>query len=272
VTGAEARQLEYRELAPPPSLATHLLCLWTQSVGDGTGDYPHYVLPDACVDVIWIGDAPPMVAGPATRSVVALLPPRSIVVGARCRPGSAPSLLGLPAAELLDREVPLHDACRRLAERASETVAERPSAAGKLAAVEAALAAHLADARPADDLVAAAVAWLARDPGGRVHQLARAVGISSRQLRRRFGAAVGYGPKTLHGILRFQRLLALAARQPARDGGLSSLALRAGYADQAHMTREVRRLAGRRPTALLSRVDTTLAMADFFKPETRPLD
>jgi AraC-like DNA-binding protein len=256
---------EYREFAPPAPLETHLLCVWVQSIGDGRGDYLHRVLPDGCVDIVWVDDRAPVVAGPATRAFIAPLPPRSIAVGARCRPGLAASLLGQPAAGLLDQEVALRDVCRRLAERLSGKVAEERSAAGKLAAVEAGLATHLADARPADDLVTAAVGWLARHPGGRVHDLTRSLDLGSRQLQRRFRAAVGYGPKTFHRILRFQRLLALAREERARGRGLSSLALEAGYADQAHMTREVHRLAGRQPTTLLSRVDTTLAMSDFFK-------
>jgi transcriptional regulator GlxA family with amidase domain len=94
-------------------------------------------------------------------------------------------------------------------------------------------------ARP-DPLVAAAAAALDR-PATRVDALADRLAISERQLRRRFEATVGYGPKTLARVLRFQRLLRLA---PAP---LVDLALEAGYADQAHMTAEVKRLAGRPP-------------------------
>lgn len=49
---------------------------------------------------------------------------------------------------------------------------------------------------------------------------------------------------------------------------LSLLALETDYADQAHMTREIQRLAGQQPTALLSKVDTTLGMSDLFKTAT----
>ena len=75
-----------------------------------------------------------------------------------------------------------------------------------------------------------------------------ALGIGDRQLRRRFLDAVGYGPKTLERILRFQRFLRLAQD----DGDLARLALDAGYADQAHLTRECTRLAGLPPAALLA--------------------
>ena len=85
--------------------------------------------------------------------------------------------------------------------------------------------------------------------GASLHQAADLVALGERQLRRRFERAVGYGPATLVRIQRFQRFLALAERDPG--AGLARLAFDAGYADQAHLTRECQRLAGRSPAALL---------------------
>src|SRR5438309_11378481 len=90
-----------------------------------------------------------------------------------------------------------------------------------------------------DPLERAADAALDR-PVARGAEVAYALGFSPRQLHRRVAHAVGYGPKTLARVLRFRRLQALAASEPARV----DLALDAGYADQAHMTAEVTRLAG----------------------------
>ena len=84
-------------------------------------------------------------------------------------------------------------------------------------------------------------------PETRVDTLAADLGLSERQLRRRCHAAAGYGPKTLQRVLRFRRFLAVA------NGDLARAALDAGYADQAHLTRECTRLAGRPPAALLAR-------------------
>src|SRR6266446_5712816 len=218
----------YRELAPPPSLVTHLVCTWTASISDGSMDYVHRVLPDGCVDIVWGNDTAPVVAGPATHACIVCFPPRSMVVGVRCRPGLAADLLGIPVPALLNQEVPLRDVCARLAAPLSSPVAEQRSVTGKLAVVEAALTRHLAGAGPADALVTACIAWLAQHPNGRVHQLSRIIGLSSRQLQRRFSAAVGYGPKTFHRIIRLQRALALA-REPQRfDGNLPRLALETG--------------------------------------------
>lgn len=75
--------------------------------------------------------------------------------------------------------------------------------------------------------------------------------ISERQLRRRFTTAVGVSPKALHRILRFQRFLALAWTVEQPSAQLARLAAEAGYADQAHLTREATRLEGRSPRTLL---------------------
>jgi transcriptional regulator GlxA family with amidase domain len=70
-------------------------------------------------------------------------------------------------------------------------------------------------------------------------------------LLRRFRNAVGYGPKLLHRIQRFQRFLDLLAADPDRD--LAGAAASSGYADQSHLTREAVELAGRPPGQLRER-------------------
>jgi AraC-like DNA-binding protein len=113
-------------------------------------------------------------------------------------------------------------------------------------------AVELRGVREPDPLIAAAVRALGR-PRARVASVAAELGLSARQLQRRVSDAVGYGPKTLQRVLRFRRLQALA---PAP---LAELAFAAGYADQAHMTGEVRELSGLTPTRFLSERTPTTA-------------
>jgi AraC-like DNA-binding protein len=75
--------------------------------------------------------------------------------------------------------------------------------------------------------------------------LARRLGLSERTLRRRCETAFGYGPKTLARILRFQRFLRLLRHSDKPR--LAALAAASGFADQAHLTREVRDLSGLTP-------------------------
>jgi AraC-like DNA-binding protein len=229
---------DYRELPPPRPHATSVACLWTRSRDRPAADPRPRILPDGCVDLVWIGDAAPAVVGPATRADLPTLPPRSTIVGVRFRPGMAAGLLGVPARELLDRQVPLRDLWGSRAARPWADLGELPSVEARLAALEAVLLDRLAAAGPADHLVGAAAAWLARHPAPPVGRLSHLSGLSERQLLRRFETAVGYGPKTLQRILRFQRWLRLARRRPAARFGLADLASAAGYADQAHLTRE----------------------------------
>lgn len=249
----------YREYAPPAALSRHLVCLWAARTGEAARQH---VLPDACVDVLWIGEDAPEVAGPATAPVIATVPAGTLVVGARFRPGCAASALGVAAVELQDRHLPLRDVCAALARAASTAVADGETLEERVETASALLSKHLVDAPAPDAMGRDAVRWMAAHPQGRVHELGRALYVSPRQLQRRVQEAVGYTPKTLHRILRFQRLLALAGTGAAPS--LSALALRAGYADQAHMTREARELGGRPASELLAASGSALDLAGLF--------
>ena len=87
----------------------------------------------------------------------------------------------------------------------------------------------------------------AREPAP-VRGLADAMGLSERQLHRRSLAAFGYGPKTLHRVLRFQNAL----RRARAGDDLARVAHECGYADQAHMARDVSALSGTTMTTLLA--------------------
>jgi AraC-like DNA-binding protein len=168
-------------------------------------------------------------------------------------------------SEARDREVPLV-ALGSNWKRLFDGLADQPMP--RRLALEAGLAKRLSECSPADRLIVSAVDWLARHPAGRVRDLSRRLAVSPRQLQRRFRACVGYGPKTFQRVVRFQRVLGMAGQGFGNRLDLASLAAEAGYADQAHMTREVQALGGRAPNALLASAGTTLGMSDFFK--TRP--
>jgi len=91
--------------------------------------------------------------------------------------------------------------------------------------------------------------WDYRELRERINDVAAEVGLSLRQLRRRCQAVVGYGPKTLQRVLRFRGFISrVDARPEILD--LAAIAAEAGYADQAHLTRECGRLSGMTPAAL----------------------
>ncbi len=79
---------------------------------------------------------------------------------------------------------------------------------------------------------------------GSVAAAASRLGLGARQFERRFGRAFGLSPKRWLTTRRFEASLV----QLARTGEpLAGVAAGAGYADQAHMTREYRQVAGHTP-------------------------
>jgi transcriptional regulator GlxA family with amidase domain len=169
-------------------------------------------------------------------------------VGVRFRVGAAAAALGMPASELRDANPLAEDVIgSALADRV-ESVGDSPEQV--LMELTGAVAARLRDAEPADPLVREAARAFAV-PGTSVRAVADRLALSERQLRRRFEVAVGYGPKVLARVLRLQRFLALAT-DGAADAGLARLAADAGYADQAHLTRECGALTGVPPSVLLT--------------------
>jgi AraC-like DNA-binding protein len=259
-----AQVSDYSEYPPALPLAGYLLCVWTQAITGSKDEFAQRVLPDGCIDVVAINDEVPMVIGPWTEPFVARLAPGTMIVGARCHPGLAPGLLGLPASELLNQSAPLR-AVWNCAETARfERIAGERSLAGRRSAMETALLDRLEDAAPVDDAVRTAIDWLARHPAGGIEKLSRWVGLSSRQLQRRFTAAVGYGPKMFQSVLRFQRLLHLAYGASGTLN-LAQAAGDAGYADQAHMTREVRRFSDSTPSVLLRSARSALRLSDLIE-------
>ena len=240
----------YRELPPPDHLAPYVACLWEQRIGDGDLAYDQPVLPDGCIDLIAF-DRDVVLAGPATRPVNVQFAPDSFIVGVRFRPGAAPPLVGVSAAELRDLEIPADELWGQVGAAITERSIEASGPAARLEVLTDAVANRI-DGAPAIDPVATGIAaTLARRPSVPVRLLADHVALSERQLRRRVEAAVGYSPRTLARILRFQRFLYAARSAPPGRRDLAGLAAEIGYADQAHLTRESRQLGGLPPAALL---------------------
>jgi AraC-like DNA-binding protein len=233
----------YREFAPPRALADRLHCLWV-SVAPSAGSATTLVLPDGCTDLIWQEGVGAFVAGPDTGPAPTSSPPGAVLVGARFRPGAGGAALGVSLSELLDLRVDATELPAIPARRLHGSLTP-DQAFGRVACT----AAELVTERAPDGLVLEAARQLAL-PGARADPVAKRLAISERQLRRRCQVAAGYGPRTLHRVLRFRRFVSLIDLAGA-SADLAGAAAAAGYADQAHLTRESNRLAGLPPAALV---------------------
>jgi AraC-like DNA-binding protein len=237
----------YTEWPAPAGIRHAIACLWAQVTPDGAPDRDGLVLPDACCDLIWEQGRGAFVAGPDTGPVRTVMKAGTLIIGVRFRPSAGGPALGIPLSELRDQRVDLEDLRRGDARRLPGSLDPDTAA---IRALDLAVA-LVADGDP--DPAATRAAILLADPRARAEDVAADVGLSMRQLRRRCHAVVGYGPKTLQRVLRFRRFVAWLDVGPPRGQhahDLAALAALAGYADQAHLTRECRALAGLTPAAL----------------------
>lgn len=234
---------QYRESVPQAALKPHFLCVWSHVSPHAAGK-PVTVVPDGCVDILW-SQGRLSVAGPdITPHVVD--PDITSVVGMRFAPGAAAKWLGLPMSELVGLRVDLGELWGAKAEALVDTLSPAQSETEAMQRLESAIAAMAGSMDRPDEAMSRTFSALGRvGEGSHVSRLARLLEMSERTLRRHCLTHFGYGPKTLERILRFQHFLRLAQCTP--ESSLGMLAFEADYADQAHLSREVKALAGISP-------------------------
>lgn len=222
-------------------------CMWTGSAGWARAIR---LFPDGCVDLVWSGEAL-LVHGPSDTISRGSLHAGQLNTGIRIRAGAGGAVLGTPLLHLRHRTVLLKDVLpshasileRRL--KAARSDQERRSILEDFAARRA----HLLSAR---NLVCQSV----------VHYLSCGtrpgladLKVGERETRRLFAEEVGLPPKALQRVLRFRRVLQMLPRLAQRQETAAAIAAEAGYADQAHLSRECRRIAGETPRSLARRFD-----------------
>ncbi|MBZ4420792.1 AraC family transcriptional regulator [Myxococcus sp. RHSTA-1-4] len=253
----------YIQWAPPAGLAEAVDAFWRYTApprGSGAGLTQSRILPDGCTDLIfqfrdaggptWLAGPSLSVVGPMERFALVDVEPGAVSFGVRLKPGWAHPLLGVSPRELCGLHVPVED-CAPAFVQLQRRLEDCPSPARALALLQETfahrLASPLTEPRPR---VTQALRWL-QSSGGQVRMstLARTLGVSERTLHRDVLDEAGVPPKRLARVLRFQRAVSLLRSGAEED--LASVALACGYSDQAHLSREVRELAGVTPTALL---------------------
>lgn len=235
----------YQEHAIGPSLRGVAACTWHSVTEAG---HITRVVPDACTDIMWDGSSL-WVAGPDTVPMPHSHEAGEFIVAIRFAPGCGPRLLGAPGTALLNSRVDLLELWGDDAKVLTEQLARTCDVAAQRRLLELAVV-RRREAEQIDDLVLETVRRL-RGPLENVPTvatLAAELGVTERQLLRRSNVALGYGPKQLARILRFQGFLRELRRAPVAS--LAELAFTCGYADQAHLTHETSELAGVTPGLL----------------------
>jgi AraC-like DNA-binding protein len=249
-----------RPAAPP--LDACIARLWTSARPAGLAHAREWNLPTGLADLVVPLDRPALrrfdgaadadghwlqggvLQGPMLAPTLRDTATASVVVGVQFRPGGLPALLGLPADAVAGRALALDDLWPGWAEALRARVATAGALhdpAARLHCLEQALRATCPRPAAADPLLAWALPRL--QAGAAVGDLQRQAGLSPTTFIRRLRSACGLAPAELRALQRLQAALR------AGHGGLAWAAVAAdsGYADQAHLGREFRRLTGHTP-------------------------
>lgn len=250
---------------PAPPLDAAIDCIWLSHRREPSQHWEHMLPSGKAQLVIPLHDSPiqwaapdskvewhswtrGVIHGPQARYYLAGAKPPGVVVGASLRVGTAAAILGVALNELRDRHVSIEELWGYRGLDLHERLASIREPMDVCRALEAELIARIR--RPL--LIHPAVAYALRPEGlsgewPRVDEVQRRTGYSPRHFIELFHSAVGLTPKHFYRVQRFSSTLARLAR--SSDAKLADVALAAGYADQAHFSREFRELAGVAPSA-----------------------
>ncbi|MGE0129577.1 MAG: DUF6597 domain-containing transcriptional factor [Blastocatellales bacterium] len=275
--------MRYREFQVAPPLSKNVECIWALEGGNWReSPAPERILPDGCVELILNLGAPfrehkesgrcdlqpsRFVVGQMTQPV--LISPTGPVqlLGIRFAPGGAMPFFSIPPGELTNTIAPLEDIATTLDREITGRVYEARGLSEKARIVEALLLKQMHAKEERGASLQEAISEIVRNGGQiSIDQLASDLGISGRQLERRFLSEVGIGPKLLCRILRFQQVFRAVERE---DKNWARIAADCGYYDQAHLIRDFRQFAGQTPSVLF---DSFTQFAEFFTRKQRASD
>lgn len=241
--------ITYSDHSPAATLSQHVVNYWTMDVSPEPRDVVHFVPPDGCTHVAFNG-ALRVLIGPHVRPLNPPITPGARWFGVRFQPGAARLFLRSSRLPRLRNQVVRSEglAGEPWVMELGDLLARTSPGSAQRAAANTFLGQMLPSVGEVSHVVRATVERLVESRGRmRVTELARWAGVSDRHLRRAFTAAVDLSPKESASAWRL-RLCALRILEPAPQW--AALAADAGFADQAHLTREFRRWVGLTPQAL----------------------
>lgn len=275
--------MRYREFQSTPALSKRVECIWLLESGDQQeSDAPERILPDGCVELILNFGAifrehkgagrselqpSRFVVGQMTQPVLVSPTGPVQLLGIRFAPGGALPLLPIPPTELTNRIAPLADVAGALDRELSGAVYDARELPEKIRIIESLLIRSMNEKEERGASLRKAISRIVSSGGQTsVDQLASDLGISGRQMERRFLREVGIGPKLLCRILRFQQVFRAVERA---DKNWAMIAADCGYHDQAHLIRDFRQFAGQTPSVLFEHFTP---FSEYFTRKRRASD
>lgn len=237
--------MSFRTHLPRGPLSRYVSHYWVSL----SNDSPVYTaLPDGCVDLVLEvtpNEYGAWIYGSTTRPTDIACTSGAHYLGIRFQPGQSRHFIDAAACEITDARAELPG----LMQFPAELIATRITDDTLFTQLDDILAVMLSRSPPAVGVIDHLIQYVEAHRGTVcIEELARHFGKSRRQIERTFSQTVGVPLKFFCTIARLRHAARLIARPSGRS--LTAIASDAGYSDQAHMTRDFRRLAGATPGQL----------------------
>lgn len=240
-----------REYRPAQSLLDQIDSYWFSRNNTGeTIDFP--VVPDGCSDIIFYlnrsvllpGRDDTFISGAMEYAEIVQSEPGTELFGIRFRPGQLSFFLNLDMSSFTNRMITLASVHE---ERYHDLIIDRFADSETIISNMNTVLETLYRDVEIDQTFIDIIEKICSDPEVEISQLAASSAYSMKTLERACKRRIGYTPKKLARIMRFQK--AHKSIQNREMVNLIAVAHNSGYFDQAHFNREYKKFVGFSPTS-----------------------
>lgn len=253
--------MDYNTFEPPSTLHTLIKCFWTLESNIGDKLEKQRIVPDGCMEMIFhFGDLYKQYLSDGS----VIIQPRCFVFGqitspldieptgctgifaVRFFPEGFVPFSTLPISEMENRAVPLSELFGQAGIHLEQEVISAQTTEERIVLCEKFLISRLTTPATIDRVVKSSVETILNLNGQlSVNELIQHVGISRRQLERRFSSVVGISPKQLARIIRLQATIKMLLN--GQFTSLTAVAYEGDFYDQAHFIKDFKAFTGMSP-------------------------
>ena len=217
------------------------------------------VIPDGCIDIVFICDAKRPLAyicGPVTERREIQTTPDTVYFGIRCRPGILPRIFNVSWPELLNNKLSVSDVSGKYSELPERIALARNFRERMDVFTEICMSDIEQWSYPGYGLFGSALDLIFQNKGLlTVGDISNSLHYTTRYIDKVFRDHVGMTPKQYCRTIRFQTLLkSIMPRQPYHMPKLTERAVEMGYYDHSHMLRDFRFFTSMNPSEYLKTV------------------
>lgn len=269
--------MDYRTFKPHPDLSSVVKLHWTLEVPVQTEAQRQLIIPDGCVDLIFIlGDD----VKRYTSGDEFIIQPRAMVLGqinepfyveptgyvrsfaVRFYPYGFANFVSLPLKDLANKETPLPELFGNAVSRELQhNIVAAEDTASRIRIIEKFLLEKLNDQLTVDRVVKSTVdQMLSTNGSSSVQSILKGDPSRRRHLERKFMKQIGISPKQLGKVIRLQTALQLLLNRESES--LTAIAYESEYYDQAHFIKDFKEFTGVTPKDFLE--DRHMSLSALF--------